>query len=179
MCKNTTGQLIYRATRDGFKSKTFHEICDNVPNTIVIIKTDSNDVFGGFTSVGWNSRGVNGQDEDAFVFSLRRSGTTECHKMRVTSPDGAIYGGASYGPVFGDPRFDAKSIKNGIYPRGTNFDICIRDNSNIETGSHTNIGRCYQYPDGYCSTQNCKQFLASTYNNWLTVEIEVYELLIE
>jgi len=32
--------LIYRGTRDGFDSKTFHKICDNQGPTLSLIKSD-------------------------------------------------------------------------------------------------------------------------------------------
>jgi hypothetical protein len=48
--------LLYRASRDGFKSSNFHANVDNIPNTVVIIKQKNKDsVFGGVTSVAWDS----------------------------------------------------------------------------------------------------------------------------
>ena len=44
------GNLLYRATRDGFTASAFHEKCDGKENTITIIKTNGNYVFGGHTS---------------------------------------------------------------------------------------------------------------------------------
>ena len=64
------GTLLYRATRDGFDAAAFHNKCDGRPNTVTLIETDSNNVFGGFASSKWNSSGYFIADFGAFVFSL-------------------------------------------------------------------------------------------------------------
>lgn len=40
-------KIIYRASRDGFSSNTFHQFCDNKGPNIVIIKTSLGAIFGG------------------------------------------------------------------------------------------------------------------------------------
>ena len=40
--------MIYKATRDGFEAENFHEKCDNQGKTIVIVKSDNNQIFGGY-----------------------------------------------------------------------------------------------------------------------------------
>jgi hypothetical protein len=67
-------KLIYRASRDGFAASSFHSKCDDISNTVTIIKTISKSVFVGFTSATWTSNGEWSYDENAFIFSLRRSG---------------------------------------------------------------------------------------------------------
>jgi hypothetical protein len=58
MAQVKVGNLLYRATRDGFTASAFHEKCDGKENTITIIKTNGNYVFGGYTSAKWNSNNV-------------------------------------------------------------------------------------------------------------------------
>ncbi len=41
--------LIYRASQDGFEAANFHSKCDNKPNTLVIIKSENGNIFGGYT----------------------------------------------------------------------------------------------------------------------------------
>jgi hypothetical protein len=48
-------QLLYKGTRDGFKAKNFHDLCDGKPNTLCIIKSESGYVFGGCTKSQWLS----------------------------------------------------------------------------------------------------------------------------
>ena len=74
-------QLLYRASRDGWKGMDFHSRCDNKGATITVIKrTDQSGnvlgrIFGGYADVDWNSNGVV-TDPSAFVFSMS-VGSTE------------------------------------------------------------------------------------------------------
>ena len=154
-----SGTLLYRATRDGCNAAAFHSKCDGKANTITFIKTDSNDVFGGFASASWNSSGYYIADSSAFVFYLRRKGSSKCEKFIIKRENlyKAMIGNRNYGPIFGGGNGDANN--NGC-------DILIIDNSNIYHGSESNINGSYQLPI----------YLAGIQNNWLTLEIEVYEL---
>ena len=53
--------LLYRGSRDGFKASDFHRLCDNKGETLVIIKSTDNYIFGGYTSINWESTEWNGQ----------------------------------------------------------------------------------------------------------------------
>jgi hypothetical protein len=56
MCKfnkNTNFKLIYKGTIDGFQAQDFHYKCDFVTNTLTLIETSNNRVFGGYTSRNW------------------------------------------------------------------------------------------------------------------------------
>ena len=48
-------KLIYKATRDGDSIKNFSDKCGNVKNTLIIIKTTDNLIFGGFTKEKWGN----------------------------------------------------------------------------------------------------------------------------
>ena len=47
--------LVYRGSRDGFLASNFHQNCDGVSNTIVLIQNENDRIFGGYTSVKWSS----------------------------------------------------------------------------------------------------------------------------
>jgi hypothetical protein len=131
------------ATRDGFTAEAFHLKCDGKENTITIIKNNLNFVFGGYLFEGITSSNGWGVDSRAFIFSLRRLGVTNCLKFMVTDANHAIYGHSGLGPTFGQ----------GI-------DICIKDNSNINTGSYTNFSCSYESPREFLSKgQHSKLFL--------------------
>ena len=68
----TEVKLIYRASRDGFAATSFHSKCDGISNTVPIIKTTSNSVFGGFTSAQWTSDWGYIYDANAFIFILNK-----------------------------------------------------------------------------------------------------------
>jgi len=80
-------QLLYRASRDGWKGMDFHSRCDNKGATITVIKrTDQSGnvlgrIFGGYADVAWNSNGVV-TDPSAFVFSMS-AGSVGSTDLRV------------------------------------------------------------------------------------------------
>jgi hypothetical protein len=152
-------KLIYSATRDGFSSLSFHSTCDAISNTLTIIKTTSNSVFGGFTSASWSSVDGYTYDANAFIFSLRRSGNPYKERFNVTLPEYAIYRNSYYGPTF-----------------GRSHDIYVADNSNTNYNSYSYFGYSYQLPKNinYGSVE-AQSYLAGSYN-WQTSEIEVYQV---
>jgi hypothetical protein len=49
-------ELLYRASEHNFDIKKFHEKCDSVPNTLVLIETEFGRVLGGYTPIPWTSK---------------------------------------------------------------------------------------------------------------------------
>lgn len=68
--KNFGFKLLYMATRDGDKVRDFHNKCDNNISVLILIKTNKNNRFGGYSEVGFNNNGSELNDNKAFVFSL-------------------------------------------------------------------------------------------------------------
>ena len=64
---------IYKATRDGGDSKTFHKLCDGISNTLVLYKSAGNRRFGGFVSQCWQKGKDDLLDENCFLFSLDKN----------------------------------------------------------------------------------------------------------
>lgn len=67
-------KLIYKASRDGQKGIIFQALVHGEQNILCIISTGDN-VFGGYTSVGWpiHNDGKQIKDNKAFIFSIRSS----------------------------------------------------------------------------------------------------------
>ena len=91
---------LYQATIDGGDPINFHSKCDNIENTIVIIKSEGLRRFGGFTPIPWTSnRGwVNDPSLKSFIFYLD-------HKKIYDLKNGgyrAVHHFKDYGPCFGD-----------------------------------------------------------------------------
>ena len=166
MTNATNGKLIYRASVDGFESKSFHSKCDGKENTVTIVKTNLNFVFGGFTKTKWFSVNGSTHDSEAFIFSLRRNGITVCEKYIVRDPRVAINYCDNWGPLF------------GCYNNGNKCDIAICNNSNIETGSYSRFGTLYELPQSlsYIDIEHRESYLAGSFNSWLTTDIEVYQI---
>ena len=156
-CEN--GVLLYRASRDGFTASAFHSKCDGKANTITIVKNNFNYVFGGYTAAKWTSDRSYSADTTAFIFSLRRNGVSNSNKFHITEENSAIFGFSNYGATFG------------------HYDIFISDRADCKTGSLTNIGCSYELPSSFSTqSENTKSFLSGNYNNWLAIEIEVYQI---
>jgi hypothetical protein len=68
---NQQWQLIYRASRDGYTAKAFHQSCDGCFPTICVIRSEDGFIFGGFTSVPWSSTNEEKTDTSAFLFTLK------------------------------------------------------------------------------------------------------------
>jgi hypothetical protein len=70
-------RLLYRGSDHGFNRSAFAKQCNNrYPTTLVLIKSEMNNIFGGFTSVPWTtpagepSNWKYHSDPEAFLFSL-------------------------------------------------------------------------------------------------------------
>jgi len=78
--KRTVYTLIYKATRDGDKAQSFHQMCDSYNNTIVLIKTLNGRRFGGFTHETWEGEDTNKIDNRAFLFSIDKQKIYQVNK---------------------------------------------------------------------------------------------------
>jgi hypothetical protein len=71
--------LLYKTSRDGFSVEDFHLKCDGHENTLTILKaTKSSFIFGGFTTVDWESSVQWKADPNAFLFSLTNKDNRPC-----------------------------------------------------------------------------------------------------
>ena len=90
---------LYQATNDGGDPINFHSKCDNIENTLVLIKSEGFKKFGGFTPIPWKSNGNYKDDtsSNSFVFSL--------DKQKIYSlKQGwfSVYHNKNNGPSFGN-----------------------------------------------------------------------------
>ena len=154
---NVKWKLLYRASVDGFTANDFHRKCDTHSDTLTIIITNDNYVFGGYTRALWADDYHYNQcrykdDDNSFIFSLINDlGKPEIFSIKDNTY--AICASNNYGPTFG----------NG-------HDIYISDSSNTNTNSYSNLGRSYEN-----SLQNF--YLAGT-RNFRVAEIEVFKALL-
>jgi len=66
------GDTLYVASRDGDAASDFHSACDDQGPTVVIVQTESGDVFGGYAGISWSSPLGNAKaSTDSFMFRLR------------------------------------------------------------------------------------------------------------
>lgn len=63
--------LLYSTSRDDWSTKGFHQKVDGFTNTLILIRTSENFIFGGFTTKKWNQgQGYLKDDDNAFVISF-------------------------------------------------------------------------------------------------------------
>lgn len=101
---------LYNAYINGDKASDFHFYCDNKGPNLVIIQDENNNIFGGFTSLSWNSSGKSKQDRHAFLYSINKQII-----LNVNNIDNAIYDNLKMGPVFGhgnDIRIFSSALSN-------------------------------------------------------------------
>jgi hypothetical protein len=154
--KQTKVELLYRASRDGWRTTDFHSKCDNKGATVTVIKSTGGYVFGGYIDLAWASNGQYRSSSNAFLFALQYPSGVAPVKMPLTQAPhpSAIHDHSSHGPTFG----------NG-------HDIHVADNANSNTNSYTNVGPAYQLPAG----QDARCFLTGTCN-FQSAEIEVFRV---
>jgi len=123
LCEFTVDQkwnLVYRASQDGFEATNFHFKFDYKPNSLVVIKSENGNVFGGYTERSWMPEEGEDRffkaDPKSFIFSLTNN---ENNPLKIKwSENESIGCYNSWGPTFGG----SYSIKS---------DIFIDDKSNI------------------------------------------------
>ena len=147
--------LIYRASKHGFKASDFHSKCNNKSNTLIVIQSTNGNIFGGYTEQDWSHNGGYKSDPKAFIFSLKNIQNTPM-LFQQSSFNYSICCHNIYGPKFGG---------------GHDFVIC--DNSNQVNSSYSNLGSSYLIQIYSHGSDQAKSFLAGSYN-FLTREIEVF-----
>ena len=133
--------LIYRCSTDGDDCSIFHQKCDEISNTLVIGESESNKIFGGFTSQSWDQKNQTKYDEYAFLFQLNKM---EIHY--VIKGKGGISCDKEFGPTFGNwSRFNlcfqdrGKSLEGNNREDGYNEKSCFE---NISKQKYNYEGNC-------------------------------------
>ena len=164
-------ELIYRGSRDGFQAREFHNRCDHEGETLVIIQSKSdNYIFGGYTSIDWDSttwNGKCGKENNArrkgygheFVFTLKNPYDIPPSKFNIKTDwlDHSICCDVRLGPIFGCN------------------DIRIENNCDTENNSF----KYYDFvPGEYCfnDTTGKKRMLFTGSSTYKVKEIEVFKI---
>ena len=170
--KNIKGiKLLYRGSRDDFKARTFHEKCDNKGETLVIIKSDQNYIFGGYTEIDWDSTVWNGKvgaqnssrrdgHGNEFVFTLKNPHNISPSKFNMKNEwlNHSICCDKNLGPIFGCN------------------DIRIENECNIRNNSFS----FYDFQPGeffFNDTTGKKRLLFTGTSKYKVKEIEVYNII--
>lgn len=126
--------LKYRASVDGFGANVFHLKCDTVPNLLIIIRSATNYLFGGFTSVAFTAGGaqyVASNDNKSFLFTLTNPHNLVPTMYTLKSAPHTVHSNPNFGPTF-----------------GSGHDLHICNNSNTTVGSYCNLNSGYNDTTG-------------------------------
>lgn len=151
---HSTFVLLYRASRDGWSTATFHTCCDKRGPTVVVVKSNDS-LFGGFTEQSWDSSGSYKYCNESFIFSLVNPSGSVPTKLPL-KPDQTKYGiycNSGYGPTFGG-----------------GHDLTICEDANSSSKSYSSLGNSYECPRHITST-----FLTEE-RTFLVSEVEVFGL---
>lgn len=156
--KNEGLNLIFTASKDGFRVSDFHRCCDNKSRTLVIIKSNFGNIFGGFASHPWQwpDKGQFVEDPDAFLYSL----TYHTKHKQIKNNEYALYLSRIHGPVF-----------------GTGFDLCVKDECNRKFQNYCRLGNSYYGPveysleDNYCYLGGSEHFSIDEYEVLEIIEL--------
>ena len=143
-------RMLYSAKLNGDSSKIFHKLCDNHFNTLVLVKTDKENIFGGFASKSWNSMEL-GRKKDikSFLFSLNKK------KIYCAEKDKKFH---LYCSEFDGPCFYAFSIE----------DSCLKNGGFCDEVQKCNYD---SFQSDYEINNGNKKFVVD--------QLEVFEILIE
>ena len=127
--KNISFNLIYRMTRDGTSLNDFHKLCDNKGSTLLLIETDKNYKFGGYTPLDYeNSEKYKTKtDESTFLFSLNK--LKKFTKIKNGKSLSVYY---DYGAIFGED--DLVLGKTNIINKGWTSDGLYLTNHELTNG---------------------------------------------
>ena len=95
-CKNIILKEIYQGSRDGDGAESFHEKCDDLSGSLILIKSNDEIIFGGFTKQKWGGNCIFKFDNDCFLFSFYPLKIFDIKKNKK-----AIFCNKNYGPCFG------------------------------------------------------------------------------
>jgi len=135
-------ELLYRGSRDGSKSKDFHDKCDNKGPTICLYKNDKDYIFGGYASISWTNNGGCLTENKSFIFTLTNIHGTEPTKFPNKNKNASVYHNSNYGPSFGnynDINIISDYKKPGSYNRfPTDYEDTLKKGKSIFTGNLDN-----------------------------------------
>ena len=149
--------LLYRGSEHNFDGPKFHQLCDGKEKTLVLVKSTTKNLFGGYVTTAWHSNNSLSSAPGSFLFSLDKQ-----TKHKIYKNEGeAIYGHQSYGPIFGG-----------------GHDLVLFNNCHSNKKSSTNLGHTYSPPNNISfDTYASQTYLAGSYLNFQVEEYEVFLLI--
>jgi len=145
-------KLLYKATRDGFSYEEFQKRCCGIKNTLVIAKTNSEKIIGGFTPLVWDVPNepyfyMEDPNMETFLFSVDLA-----EKYDLKPKQFAVCLSQKNGPIFGG-----------------GSDLEIVDGCDKQYNNCSNIGHSFNY------SKKPEAFYGR--GKYLVTEYEVYHII--
>lgn len=155
---NKSWYLMYQASFDGFKQSSFDSKLNGVLGTLILIKSENSNIFGGYTEVNWNYNSYYTYDNRAFLFSLINTYGIPV-KLAITNPSYAIYSYTSNQIMF-----------------GSGSDLAVNFN---DASGYSNLGNSYRVPSFLSTDPNeIYSFLGGSFSFRIS-EIEAYSIQVD
>ena len=151
-------ELIFRATRDGSNSESFHKKCDDQGPTITLIKSGTGYIFGGYSSISWSSKNERLNAPNSFLFTLTNCYNIKPTQFLSTNDQKEVYHNSDYGPSFGN---------------GTDLGI---NSEFINSGGWSNFPETYIDTTGKGKTLFTDNFDTRTNAKFEIKELEVFKV---
>lgn len=148
-------KLLFRASSHEFSADAFHNHCDGVAPTYILILSSQDYLSGGFSDIPWSrgkGRGRYATSEKAFLFTLHSRNSAIPVRFDLKKKMFAIAHHANFGPVF-----------------GAGADLSISDQCHLNDASYSNLPHSYDGEDASSSS------LFGDYNFTVT-DYEVFTL---
>ena len=98
-------KLIYRGSKDGMNNKAFYQKCSNKGPTIILIKNERGNIFGGYASKSWLYNEFNTDTyraPDSFLFTLTNIYNIQPTKFPSKNNQKELKCNPKTGPIFGN-----------------------------------------------------------------------------
>ncbi len=164
MTSFSTSKLLYRASDNTFDSLTYYSMLSGKAKVLTIFKVKNN-VFGSYINIANpypNNPYTWQYDSAAFLFSLRRNGTSNAVKLLIIEIEN---------------RYAFLSHYNDFGVYGRAHDLYVANPPSTNSHSYANLGLSYSPPSGCVYESTCAQnFFVGAYAGWYVDEIEAFQL---
>ena len=119
--------LLYRGSTDGDDTITCHELCDNKQNVLIIIKSNADYIFGGYSKIGFKTinnllGGDVKSDDNSFLFSKNLTKIYPVNKGKKV----IHHTDNKYGLCF----YDSLSFSDNYMEKNNSFGFSIQEKFN-------------------------------------------------
>ena len=102
--RNVKIKSIFNASLNNFRSTSFHSLCDHIPHTLTIIRSNYDNIFGGYFSKSFTSSGEWLDDDKSFLFMIKSADGSirnRVFKLKKHGKKNMIHNRQCFGPCFG------------------------------------------------------------------------------